>query len=137
MTNHEAALANLAGVRHEHLLYYARRAYEHIHRIRPRRYGVSSDSMVDHALGLRGEPGIILYPADTADLDACELAYKTAPADLQSLMLPILEKYRAHIDERFVHAAGCRKAEKPPEGYPSPTFSCNCRGASALERRHG
>lgn len=97
MTNHEVAVANLAALRHEHLLFYARRAYEQIHRFRPRRYGVSSNALTDYALGLRPEPGIALYPLDQDDLDACERTYATAPADLQLVMLPVLEKYRSAV----------------------------------------
>lgn len=100
MTDHAAVLAQLAGIRTEHLLFYARRAYEQIHGLRPRRYGVSSNALTDYALGLRPEPGIALYPLDQADLDACERTYATAPSDLQPLMLPLLERYRVRIADR-------------------------------------
>lgn len=97
MTDHQTALAQLAGVRHEHLLFYARRAYEQIHHHRPRRYGISSNALTEYALGLRPEPGTALYPLDRQDLDACERTYATAPADLQAVMLPVLERYRQSI----------------------------------------
>lgn len=87
----------LAGLRHEHLLYFARRAYEERRRIQPRRYGVSSDAMVDHALGFGRKPMLSDFPVDRYDLAACELAYETAPADLQPLMLPILQDYRKRV----------------------------------------
>lgn len=137
MTNHEAALANLAGLRHEHLLYWARRAYEQIHHIRPRRYGISSNAMVDHALGLRPEPGVVLYPQDAYDLEACERAYKTAPEDLQALMLPLLEKYQEYVDGRFVHTSGCQMGDKPPSGFTLGTFSCDCKGMKARAPHDG
>lgn len=136
MTDHAAALANLAGVRPEHLLFYARRAYEQIHHIRPRRYGVSSNALTEHVLGLRPEPGIALYPLDLWDLEACERTYATAPADLHPVMLPLLEKYREYVDERWRHAEGCQQLVRPPEGFPFSTFSCNCRGVRS-ERNDG
>jgi hypothetical protein len=97
MTDHDAARAQMAALRPEHLLFFARRAYEQIHGLRPRRYGVSSDALTDYALGMRPEPGVALYPADQADLDACERTYATAPVDLQQRMLPVLEKYRSAV----------------------------------------
>lgn len=90
---------DLAGLRHEHLLYFARRCYEQAHAIQPRRYGVSSDAMVEYALGLNPEPSEARYPVDQSDLAACELAYKTAPSDLKPVMLPVLRKYQARLAE--------------------------------------
>lgn len=114
MTNHQAATAQLAALRPEHLLFWARRAYEEIHHIQPRRYGISSDALADHALGLRGRPGPVLYPSDLADLDACERMYATAPADLQAVMLPILEMYRAYVATRYRHTPECATQPLPP-----------------------
>lgn len=136
MTDHDTALAQLAGVRHEHLLFYARRAYEQVHGLRPRRYGVSSNALTDYALGLRPEPGTALYPKDKGDLEACELTYETAPADLQPLMLPVLEKYQVYVWEHLVHTDGCQMRTEPPAGFPFKTFSCNCRGVRS-ERANG
>lgn len=137
MTNHDAVLAALAGIKHEHLIYYARRGYEQNHSLRPRRYGVSSNVMVDYALGLRGEPGVILYPADKSDLAACERTYDTAPTDLQPKMLPLLELYREHVWKNLVHTTACQAGDKPPPGFPFEEFSCNCPGARAGMRRYG
>lgn len=137
MTDHDAALANLAGLRPEHLLYWSRRAYEQVHHIRPRRYGVSSNAMVDYVLGLRGEPGLILYPLDTSDLQACERAYQTAPEDLRPLLEPIMDKYRMYVDQRYQHTDGCQSLKTPPEGYPFPTFSCDCAGIPVRSLRNG
>lgn len=136
MTDHAAATAALAAVRPEHLLFYARRAYEETHHLQPRRYGVSSDALTEHVLGLRPEPGIALYPLDLWDLEACERTYATAPADLQSLMWPLLEKYRAYVDERWQHTDACQMRVRPPAGFPFETFSCNCRGVRS-ERADG
>lgn len=88
---------DLAGLRHEHLLFFARRCYEQAHAVMPRRYGVSSDAMVEFALGLNPEPTTARYPVDRFDLAACELAYETAPSDLQPKMLPILIRYRTEL----------------------------------------
>ena len=137
MTNHEAALAQMAGLRAEHLLFWARRSYEQVHHLRPRRYGISSDAMIDYALGLRGEPGIILYPKDTDDLQACERAYQTAPEDLRPLLEPLMDKYRAYVDQYYEHTPGCQMRKTPPEGYPFKTFSCDCRGIRVRALRNG
>lgn len=126
MTDHVAARECLGTLSPEHLLFWARRTYEQVHCIRPRRYGVSSNALVDYVLELRGEPGVVLYPSDLWDLMACERAYATAPADLQPLMLPVLVKYRAHVDERYSHAVGCQMLTRPPDGAPFTKFTCNC-----------
>lgn len=104
----------LAGLRHEHLLYFARRAYEQQRGVRPRRYGASSNAMVEHALELRGALSLSDFPGDAHDLDACELAYQTAPSDLQPLMLPTLQNYRRWILSRL--AASTRMAGRDPRG---------------------
>jgi hypothetical protein len=91
----------LAGLRHEHLLYFAQRAYEEQRSVRPRRYGASSNAMVKLALGLAVGVSPSAYPADQHDLSACELAYATAPSDLQPLMLPTLERFRSMVANRI------------------------------------
>lgn len=96
----DSSVDALAGLRHEHLLYFARRAYEERRRVSPRRYGVSSNAMVDAALGLTAGVAPSLYPVDQHDLAACELAYESAPSDLQPLMLPTLERFRRVVAAR-------------------------------------
>lgn len=67
----------------------------------PRCTGDSSDGLTLFALGLVQEPDKWNYPSDHSDLRACELTYKMAPADLQERMLPVLEKYRAHVTAKY------------------------------------
>lgn len=59
--------------------------------------GVSSDALAWYAVGKRDEPKLSEYPADESDLAACERTYGMAPAWLQERMLPVLERYRAHV----------------------------------------
>lgn len=79
---------------------------------RPRWYGMSSQALVKFAAGMGprprtpghpSRPGGAMwlneecgenYPHDMADLDACELAYKKAPAWMQRKMLPVLREFR-------------------------------------------
>lgn len=71
----------------------------------PRCTGISSDGLTLYAVGLQAEPGLQGYPSDGWDLQACERTYAMAPADLQVRMLPILEKFRAHVGKRQPSAA--------------------------------
>lgn len=64
-------------------------------------WGISSDALADYALDVRGEPGDWEYPHDTADLAACERTYRMAPEHLRLLMLPVLERYRAAVEQRY------------------------------------
>lgn len=68
-------------------------------------WGISSNALADYALGLRAEPEVRDFPRDTSDLAACERTYRMAPQNLRELMLPVLERYRAFVDERYPGAA--------------------------------
>lgn len=60
--------------------------------------GLSSDAMIVAAISGRA-PKLTCWPADRSDLERCEETYRRAPADLQQLMLPILEEFRTWISE--------------------------------------
>lgn len=64
---------------------------------RDRFTGVSSDALAWYAIGRRDEPKPGEYPADEQDLAACERTYEMAPEFLKERMLPVLERYRAHV----------------------------------------
>lgn len=64
---------------------------------RSRCTGVSSDALAWYAVGRRDEPKLSEYPADESDLSACERTYAMASEWLQERMLPVLERYRAHV----------------------------------------
>lgn len=67
-------------------------------------WGISSDAMVEWALGSAPEPSVWEYPADPSDLAACQRAYDLAPGSLQLVMDPLMAKYRAHVDSRYPQA---------------------------------
>lgn len=66
-------------------------------RQRDRFTGISSDALAWFAIGRRDEPKPGEYPADERDLGACERTYDMAPEFLKERMLPVLERYRAHV----------------------------------------
>jgi hypothetical protein len=69
---------------------------------RPRCYGASSDALAYYGAGKRGEPtGGWDFPSDPGDLGACERTYDMAPGHIKQRMLPVLEKFREHVAERY------------------------------------
>lgn len=80
-------------------------AREDLRNSRPRCTGESSDALAMYAVGMEGEPSPRDYPRDRGDLEACELTYRMAPAHLQERLLPVMEKFRAHVEERYPAAA--------------------------------
>jgi uncharacterized protein YuzE len=79
----------------------------------PRCYGMSSDALAYYGAGKRGEPieGWD-YPADPDDLGACERTYDMAPEHIKQRMLPVLEKFRAHVAKRYPEVVS-RKEQQP------------------------
>jgi hypothetical protein len=69
-------------------------------------WGVSSDALADYSLGLRGAPTRRDYPFDPSDLAACERTFRMAPEHLQQVMRPVLDLYRAAVEERCPGAIG-------------------------------
>lgn len=74
--------------------------------------GISSNALVRFAF-TGEEPEVNgrdwRYPSDASDLAACEHTYAMAPAHLQPRMLPLLEKYRAHIQAKAEEQARRRE----------------------------
>jgi hypothetical protein len=86
-------------------------------RIEPRCYGISSDALALYALGLGPRPRVPgrpvepgrtswlgaecgdNYPADADDLAACRITYNMAPGHLQKKMRPVLDEFRAWVEE--------------------------------------
>lgn len=69
-------------------------------------WGISSDALVDHVFGLRREPNEWEFPADPADLAACQRSYDMAPERVQKLMDPWMAKYGEHVEKRYPGAVG-------------------------------
>ncbi|MEU0467260.1 hypothetical protein ABZ215_24935 [Amycolatopsis sp. NPDC006131] len=91
--------------------------------VRPRCWGISSDALAYYGAGKEPEPGLDEYPADPADLGACERTYAMAPEGIKPRMRPVLEKYRAHVAARYPDAGGewcnCQATEGSVH-YPGP-----------------
>lgn len=68
-------------------------------------WGISSDALALFGVGGRTEPTRWRYPADRWDLRACERTYLMAPDDVRAVMLPVLEKYRTYVAERWPEKA--------------------------------
>jgi len=81
--------------------FLADRLHCQVARARDRCWGISSDAL--SLYGVRGgpEPSRGQYPADRGDLAACERTYLMAPDEVRERMLPVLEKYRAYVAERW------------------------------------
>jgi hypothetical protein len=67
--------------------------------------GASSNAMLEQALTGTEDPAT--WPMDMGDLDRCEETYRRAPAYLQALMLPTLERFRRHVAEGGLYCKGC------------------------------
>jgi hypothetical protein len=81
--------------------FYLARLHAKRQHLTPRCYGVSSDALVEHVLGLRGQPLPEEFPLDSGDLDACKRSYDMAPDRLKPLMDPILAAYTAAVADRY------------------------------------
>lgn len=62
--------------------------------------GISSDAMTVAAITAQRVREVD-WPRDRGDLWRCEETYRRAPAHLQARMLPILERFRAHVGKRY------------------------------------
>lgn len=71
--------------------------------LRSRDTGLSSEALAWH--GVTGAPlfdalGRVALPHDKWDLGRCERMVASAPAVLQERMIPTLEAWRRHVEER-------------------------------------
>lgn len=69
----------------------------------PRCWGLSSDALALFGIG-GDEPSERNYPSDPSDLLACILTYRMAPEWAAERMAPVLEKFTAHVEQRYPQA---------------------------------
>lgn len=60
--------------------------------------GRSSNALAWYGVFVAPEPTVADYPADAADLAACQRTYDMAPAHVQWRMRPVLDRYQAHLN---------------------------------------
>lgn len=69
----------------------------------PRDYGISSNAMIEYALG-GPYPDASEFPLDPSDLAACERAYRSAPEHLKPRMRPVLVCFRMSVEKEYPDA---------------------------------
>lgn len=69
--------------------------------------GLSSQALVMAAINGDPMPSSFDWPSDEHDLARCEATLRRAPAHLQVILRPWVERYRRHVSEGGLYCRGC------------------------------